>query len=547
MLMMRFPKGWIVYLKKYMNRPSSDFDEYEELFQKMRTRMPVYTAYGNFDRIELVPINNFADYRENFSAAYSWLGKQQPIMLYAIDTEEEMRRFGYNQPSISDTVPEQGKTQLQVRTHTGDFCEGRFIIHTSLHLSGSAKASIKEYPQYLKLIRDKIAELVDTYRGAKTQKSEVLECEVFGAFNSAEISVLWTADQYVDVLFLMEQIRYLNFRYEDQSSEKDRPICYSTYSVIAINPQCQNWSSCKDLKGEVFLQVESALRLEPNFRTLTFMKRCTARLQVENEIDIYSCAGEYDFIEKLPIKSLHPLFPVQLSQEQLNQDAYYSNLKDTFSIHNRDFAQHIHQTTTRLAFTHQDIDDACRDLDWNKLLTIQVGRSDYDLLAYSPQTLKVQDQIGPESGRIYRKFKELQEKLSQTMPYSGLQKTLNLLYSDYAEIICTSIDHLWIKDYDQQFETTLDLIKSTIQYYNKRIAEKAPSQLSDWVLTQIEDLSNILKQQVAHIVESSKLFFEVPNSNMGYTAQFDLILHAYYGFVKEFISNAYLRRKQSWQ
>lgn len=165
--------------------------------------------------------------------------------------------------------------------------------------------------------------------------------------------------------------------------------------------------------------------------------------------------------------------------------------------------------------------------------------------AYDTSHLIAADYIEYGKGSSYKLYEKICRKLEAQVPYSGMEKTLKLLYNDYAEVLCTAVDHLWVKDFNEQFITALNIIKSLLEWWERQ-SKHGKKEIDNFTF-QFRTLSEILQQQVHHISESSKLFFEVPNSKLGYTAQFDLVLHAYYGIVKSLIEHAYKTERRSWQ
>lgn len=58
-------------------------------------------------------------------------------------------------------------------------------------------------------------------------------------------------------------------------------------------------------------------------------------------------------------------------------------------------------------------------------------------------------------------------------------------------------------------------------------------------LNDINKLMNALQQQTNHILASNKLFFKEQNVRFGYTAQYDLVILAYYGIIKRLMEIIY--------
>jgi len=521
-------------MKQYLRRPSEQFEVYEKQFDSLKKRSMLYTAFGNFDRIEFVPITKFSDYRSRNAVDKTWYGKRQSIILYALKKDRLFQTNG---------VDEDGKSFLMESSPDGGLqpLECQFFIHTMLHISGNAKSYVCDYRRFLELIQGKILELVDLYRKKKKNQDERLDCEVFGTFNSAEVAVLWAADQFTDVLFLLDELRHMRFVFEgDEKAGRGKEIFVSTYTVISGNPRV----SAPLAKGSAMVQLECTSHGASFQETSEFIKKAVQAAVHASDgglngkktaQQLFSCAGEYDYIAELPFSTLPYLFPYACAER----------VKDTFSIHNQEFTQYVRQTTTRLFYRTEDIDTDCRALNWDSVLCITVSREE-STEAYDHTHLNAVDYTAPGCGFTYQLYQSIRAELEKQATYSGMWKTLELLYSDYMAILCTAVNHLWVKDFNEQFICALNIILSLLKWLEPNQTSHSRAH-TDIFTSQFGSLCDILQQQINHISESSKLFYEVPNSKMGYTAQFDLVLHAYYGIVKELILNAYQTKRSSRQ
>lgn len=546
---MDYPLGWLLRTKQYSRRTSEMYDTFEQQFSHLRGAAMHFTAFGNFDRIEFVPVEQFGEYQDGITSDDCWYGKQRSILLYALEDCDQERLF-FKQKF-------DGKDYLAERKGPNKFpwpLECRFFVHTMVYITGKARMSFLDYREFLRLIVRKVHEVVDCYRRTKSDQSECLKCEVFGTFHSAELSIIWAADQYVDVLYLMDQLRYLRFAVQGEDGIEEREICISTNTIICANKDVLDCNG--NAKGTAMVQLECAAAYDKenpekfgHTSTTCFIKsvfegakkRADEKLGKTGEPGdsvLLSCAGEYDYIVQTPFYVLPEIF--------------WNRSTKNFSIHNKEFSQFIRQTTTRLGYKQSDIDEACLSIEWRGLLSIPVKQADVCSPCAVAQ-LDVMEQIAHEDigqakeGTTHILYRQIHDKMQQLVPHSGFHKLLELLYRDYEEIQCTAIDHLWAKDYHEQFVTVLNIISSYLVSLKEELERGFPSIKPEIYLNDLKELFGILQQQVNHISESSKLFFAAPNSKMGYTAQFDLIMHAYYGVVKGLIGQAYHAQKKSWQ
>jgi len=62
-----------------------------------------------------------------------------------------------------------------------------------------------------------------------------------------------------------------------------------------------------------------------------------------------------------------------------------------------------------------------------------------------------------------------------------------------------------------------------------------------------QDLTNAFKQQIYHLSQSSRMFFETPSCHFRSTGQYDFLMHTYYGISKRIIEAIYLMQKEDPQ
>ena len=93
------PYGWVIKTYKHMNVSSADFNEADDIFNRMSDD-PVLVGraggsrditYGNYDRMQVIPVNSFADFSKEADESYNWYGSSQAIFLFPIDPVEEAR------------------------------------------------------------------------------------------------------------------------------------------------------------------------------------------------------------------------------------------------------------------------------------------------------------------------------------------------------------------------------------------------------------------------------------------------------------------------
>ena len=538
------PGGWVVHLNKYLD-PSSRSDDVVRKFKDKQFNIGAgnLLAFGAFDRMSFTPVSYFQQYREETTQSYRWVGKRMSVLTYRLPTVTA-GIVRWDTGNIIFTTPD-GSNEIQPR----------FVILSMLRMSGAAKVSMNDYSGYLKEVAGRIYKITAHYRDKLNDSQRCLFNEVLGSFNPSELAIVWCADQYTDVLYLLDQLRQLQITEHDKAVS----VFVSSYSVISVNRNTPKEKlDFSGVRGTALIQLENAGKSsqEAYDYLQNHTQECCNRV-------IASCAGEYDFIVRLPAQELSKLF---------NFDSNDSD--KPLSVHNTSYCEIFRQSTTNLSYSEDDIvfPNGYRpeqDEVWKECFTLNLfeGKA---TAKYPTDRLNVTERIDIDAQLTPKPLEQtvdtvdIQTKIRDAVngnptttdmvqnllrlvvteqPDSGLRETIYLLYSDYVNIISCELDHLWVKDYDQQFRSAIVIIASLLA----SAKQAARSDVTHDTNQKIQEICSVLHQQVNHIADSGKLFVGTPNSTMGYTAQFDQILHFYYGLVKELIYTAYNRPQYSWQ
>lgn len=522
------PIGLILNLYKYYNPPPCYFKENREFFLKSLENMPkTYTALGNFDRISFSYVTDFAGYREQSSKAYTWLGNRQSILLYPLGGKDR-RSFGFygNKFGLINQASEFSEIQ------------SNYLLITLLYADGETKASFKAYQRYLDVCAKAVYNVADTYRKIP---GKAIGCEVFGTFNSAELAVIWTVEQFVDVLYLIDHLRGLTIHFPKTPMPPMRAFI-SSHTFIALGRSIRP-GECLDTRGGALIQMAgrtSAGLRDPHrsgYEVVGNYVKDTVR-EVENELTNTSpthstmyCAGEYDIILQTDPQLLPGLFQKPESNET----------SSTFYINNSEFNDHILESTTRLYYQSEDVKElhAIMGGEWVKpgkkgLLNICIPEVEWcGQRPSTPMSIvsKISVVDGGEAGscNVDALFKRLRGQIAALLPASsGFLSTIDLAYSDYIQCSTTTVNHLWVKDFDAQFQAALGILVDSWDTATAMGDSMTPRSYLD----QVQEVLHTLQQQCYHVVDSGKLFFEEPRSHFSYTGQYDLLMHAYYGILK---------------
>ncbi len=534
-----YPKGMVLNLYKYYVRPKGNYQEVENFFQeppdgKSRT----LTVFGNFDRVGFVPVDCFDGYQKEVCGTYPWLGNRQSVMLYAVMPEKERRycfqkdsRNGYLEDvfGISDGANQYPVEELAKKNRP-------FLMITFLYAAGAAKASLKSYDRFLAYCQDGISRIVKKYNSLM---SKDLRYEVFGTFNSAEIAVVWDGDSFTDTLYLVDHLRHMEFMWEEETGETtSQRMFISSYTFVALTGDKPEELWNKERCGGMLLQLAGRTGGKAYESITTYLQDNAKDPEGSSCTELLYCAGEYDVVVQQKDTKLMPKF--------------CSGSSHPFDTHNENFCEQFLESTTRLCYRKEDVADLKRAIDplWydeEKLLSLPVKKEDRGK-EYSTEKLKVwerlQRQSDEEPANIRSKYQKLREKCVKLWPTSdtGFLRMLDLLYVDYVQCVTTAVDHLWVKDFDAQFETVLDVLLGMrvqnddgtfgVENVDGCVTLKGFSEMA-------QAMFNSLQQQICHIADAGKLFFEEPRSHFSYTGQWDLLMHTYYGVLKALLEAVY--------
>lgn len=482
--------GWIVRMKEYMNETAKNEKSIAEYIRnnKDNSKYKDSSSYGEFGRIQFIPVSCWNTYHEKFLVSH-WIGQQQTVMLFNIEEQNP-------DDDIASYI-------LSDRKHTG---EGRFNALTMLHMSNEVKETEEEFDDILKKVREAIRGFISLYK--KKNNKDILAYEVYGTFSSSEIAIIWSVSQYVDVINILDCLRFLH--YEDNGEIKR--VFIASYTIVARNTHYTGEYS--DVRGDALVQLEYSTdsmiaKNEKNFdySNRDMMKRGLG-ISPDSAGKIMSSVGKYDFVVQVPFEEIYASQP----RSEL-------------------------MGLTTVTLVRGEAEE-----EWWKR-----ARENEAKLRVELKCGKVRERQSSELWEHKKTYDDICRKIKLYDVCSEFRELLSLMFSDYKKVISSSVDQKWLEDYEEQFGAVTSIIKADVEKVVDTI-EKGRKAVSIKKLTKRSaDMGDIMQQQVDHILESSKLFFMSPNSNIGYTAQFDLMLHMYYGMIKTLIKNAYSFRNNSWQ
>lgn len=348
-------------------------------------------------------------------------------------------------------------------------------------------------------------------------------CEVFGTFNSSEIAVLWGANQFADVQFIVDRLRYMYFFCEE--AEMHEPVFISTYTIVALTGSDFD---AQNISGGAMIQLASStMRSDECAKEydapLTYLlDLCKKFAKDQTKVDC--CVGEYDYI----VESLPP-------QLKLLTKPTKGGGNGALHIENEFFNKYFSHSTTRLFYREHDIDENLAVMDWDNLVRICIHTPVNGMQSLHTNWVKIKEIAGSPDDEVTCAFNKYRENiLEHIQSTSSLGCNLDLLFSDYVQCVNTTPDRQWARDLKTQFSAAIKVFDFLLQ---SELLENET--LSTWYIERIRKVVSVLQQQIRHVSDAGKLFFEEPCSHTESTSQYDLLVHMYYGAVKHILSIIY--------
>ena len=205
--------GYIINLFKYS---SVKFQADDNQSKADKNQNPeTYLAFGDYDRINIAGIADFTRFRDVNIATKKWIGPRLAILAYDIPDQQEKTNPQSNiQSNILSLLINGRSSEGEEERCLIDRHRRRFFALTMVKLAPEMK-KILEYGTCIQKLRRRI---LDQVKFVITNRQDLLvdpaniSVEVYGSFSSSELVIAWTANQYVDVLRLVNTLRYMIVR-----------------------------------------------------------------------------------------------------------------------------------------------------------------------------------------------------------------------------------------------------------------------------------------------------------------------------------------------
>lgn len=443
----------------------------------------VYITFGEFDKMTISRTNDFSRMRDVSKMSREWVGDRQKILLFELAENNQLE------------YREKGECS-GFYVNNSARSEKLFLGITILQFKESQDESEKDIKESLNICRKNILKII------KTEQSPV-ECSVFGLLGTYGVAIIWAADQFTDILKMINCIKGTNVLSDDALPDYK---FISAFTILAKNKDGKSEGKLENLKGTALLQI--TLQTNINQSVLNKIKEAIP------ETEKFHTVGEYDLMIKTPIKNIYNLFEKE-------------NILDPSS---KFYTHYILQTNVKL----------CEAIGKDYVSNIKEKKKGEEKGEEENEGGKP---ANPDSRfpveNIKEKYIKLRELFFDKFPKTaGMVDSLDLLYGDYNSKIASVSNKMWAEDYSQQFLTILQLLEKSLETNNITTSN---------LLKDIQDILNCFEYQTIHISESNNLLLETPKCHLRYTGRNNLILYAYFGILKELIELAYRMQRESQQ
>ena len=553
-----------------------------------------YMTFGDFDRITFTGVDRFSRFFDLDKRSKYWLGKHQNIYLYQINSDPQKSKYpGPRLYPYNNTKNKKNKNPYYndfgfcIYNSSDDWCLFSsnygydaeynnnninkttvfpFLILTQISLSNDILFRILEMEEFLIQLRDGLISRLDSI--IERHCCEI-KYEIYGCLNTSELCILWIAEQYTDVLFLLDEMKKMEFEINGTKGS----LFFSFYSIIGrlisnsssiyksavekcngiaqvdiiVNNTCSSYDLLNTLKEQKELKNKTKDSLNPDEKLLLDA--------IES-----SCirVGEHDISLRVPTRLVYDFF---------NEHGHSSKKIGIFK--RLGVREKILGTRVSLLYENS-----------TRNQKIHIEPLKFDLSVTSDKELIVKQftnlstELNPvldkdsNSDSIRPLYLWIRDALKENFSsHTGSVDTLDMLYTDYLSNIHESYNAVWRNDYNYQFKNSLMLLKLQLEKVNKEkgttkaIAEPGIKKIKDenqgaefkertdrdaikfWDL--YPQIIDNIRQQTAHFSQSGRLVMRIPSSHLRYTACCDLMFHGYYGMVKAILFDAYSKQEKN--
>lgn len=479
-----------------------------------------YLTFGDFDLLQIISVDSFREYHDVSELAKDWLGKRQSVLLYDISTEDDSVKIYYDE-----------KDYVWKKKLDSSSIDTKFFCVSMFSFTNEIVEHTGDILRLLQVLRQKILLTIEQLNKADVSN---IECEVFGTFNTSELGIIWLSDQYVDILQTMDYVKHIkveaNILGRGDSANNLIPAFFASYSVIAIKESTES----AHVRGNALIQMAVHDIMEEYRNIQEFAESIVGE---EEETDknnsIHYSVGEYDLMVTVSAKRAIDLIKrnglLCLGQrddkDQFDITAFRKIVRNNIRL-----LYHESQTQELKCELEKLLEKGHFVIKWADCIEPFVHEFEWKELDESVE--QIAEVLWDDGNEIRNAdyFQYVRQKLKERIsPSAGAVDTLDLLYADYHSTVATVYSAMWVSDLHRQFKAVLHAIDCLMS-----------PQFLEWSWDEFRDLTNAFKQQIYHLTQANRMFFEVPSCHMRATGQYDFLMHAYYGIAKKILQSIYL-------
>jgi len=524
-----FPSSLKPQMRKYLNeRPK-------------RNQSGSLLVYGDYDRLSVERIDQFVRFRDVDHYAQHWMGPRQSVLLYRLTCP------------AAYWLPNGWEDLLELFCRSGTDAKHRpaprsFLVFTMVTLDPRLH-KCDDFGQVLSRCCELILAQVHS-KDVKLIQPDRISYQVYGSFSSAELVIVWYADQYVDALRLTDMLRYASLADFQKTDQPFLPFV-SLYSIIAQDRDGRadgaKWRSPR-IEGNAELRFSFQDGMGSEAELQTFLQETLKELLCDGDKALAAQityagqrnAGIYDYSIRMPAFLLcdpgrgifHRGKPLHWDQDNVCRFFSLTHVQLCYDLDSSNTGDKRPSSVSMFCPGLSPAFPAAAN-------TLRQHIEQISRMVYGPEKSKAQGKppeprpwkTGSDMWAAYRS-QGLRYVVKATVPSTdGLCDSLDLLYSDFVNNCSNLTSSAWAEDLTCQFIAIIDYIAE--QFYQRCEGKKAG------MFSNIKSICEIYIQMIYHIAQSRRTVFIVPSCHLRYMGQYDMILHAYYGWVKYLLGLAY--------
>lgn len=491
--------GYLMNFFKYGAVDTEDFEQADQMYQNAHEGEDFIRSvvWSVFDRLEIREITQFNEFRLSQYSEKKWVGERQFTLLYEINSEGRHLIYKKSDDKCKFSFHKAYDETYTLEQQEEDEIKYRFFGISMVDLTPELHFDFFSNPNPGVSMHREVYKILEDLQKKNNIRKDMLCYEVYGTLGGNDLVIIWLANEYCDVVTMIEAMR------KSKIKNSDRSIVANIYTIMGLR-DCNNPDiSYEKVNGKMNVRLTK----KGTYSHEDFSSALKSYMDWGNEdnIPMETTLGEHDIT-------------IRLDGIELAKRIYCD--KGFIHIRNDDFCNNIIQANTELSV----------EIDYDKIEYIT-----YKLNSRLKRTIIPLE----EKQQVYDDIEFITgNKLFKELPY--LKETLWILYEDYLKNISSAFSYPWVGDLHYQFLQGINYLKELVDI-NEAIVSK------DKKYAIIRELTGIVRQSMLHVSQANRLFFEIPSTHLRNTGSYSKVLRTYYGIVKQLLLQAYLIPKKEKQ